>query len=330
MPFIMDIYPYSTVYFIIKFVLQCLNSIDISSIIRQDHIITRFENLELRMDNQDSRIENQNHRMDQYELLYVSLKHGYEAMISSIPADLVSRLEELLKKNDAVSAYERTVLEEKATIESNSELMEYYIAIQSYLNGLFLACGTISSGMVANQDSGKAATAAFVLEKIAQHAPTVPGVSAALDAVSPFLLPGASFAFDAASSWLSSCDDSIQKVRVERVMRVCRNDPVFISQISENVARKMALFLQCKLPSSGQVDSKLPGRSIPKRIQHCLDRFSSSEVKSTSKDQALKDVKTIIAAIMDGALTVKGGGDANTAAEAIVDLLRKLSRFRSR
>jgi hypothetical protein len=46
-------------------------------------------------------------------------------------------------------------------------------------------------------------------------------------------------------------------------------------------------------------------------------------VKSTSKDQALKDVKTIIAAIMDGALTVKGGGDANTAAEAIVDHFTK-------
>ena len=83
------------------------------------------------MDNQDSRIENQNHRMDQYELLYVSLKHGYEAMISSIPADLVSRLEELLTKIDAESAAERAMLEEKATIESNSQLMEYYIAVQT-------------------------------------------------------------------------------------------------------------------------------------------------------------------------------------------------------
>jgi len=272
-----------------------------------DNINARFKNLEAKANKQEM-------RMDQFESLLNSWRDCYEPrMISSIPDNLVSRLEELLMKKDEDSKAEKALLEEKATIESNSELMEYYIAVQTNLNGIFLACGAISSGMVANDESGVAGKASWIIDKLEKY-------------LSGFV-PGLSVAFDVISMSLSAYDDSIQKPKVDRVARVCMNDPVLISKVTEIVARKLALFLK-DIPQP--VDSKLPGRSIRERTQYYLDRCRSSEVKSRSKDQALKDVKAIIAAIMDGTLTVEGGGDANTTAEAIVDLLRKLSRFRSR
>jgi len=123
-------------------------------------------------------------------------------------------------------------------------------------------------------------------------------------------------ALDVANTSLSACDDSVQMDRVKRVASVCRNDPVFISQVTENVARKMALFLRSKLPLGGQVDSKQLEKSIPERIR---DYFGSSEVK---KDQALEHVQAVIGAIKDGTLTVERG-NVNSVANAIVEHLMK-------
>jgi hypothetical protein len=262
-------------------------------------------------------MDNQDLRMDLFESQFISLRdHLEDSIISSIPDNMVSRLEELLTKNDAESAAERAVLEEKATIERNSELMEYYIAVQTYLNGVFLACGVISSGMVANQDTGVAGKASWFVDKFAQHASLVPGANNALDAVNPWLIPALSLAFDVASTSLSACDDYVQKPMVERVASVCMNDPAFISQVTESVARKMALFLGSKLPGGKQVDSKLSGKSIPERIR---DYLGSSEVK---KDQALEHVQAVIGAIKDGTLTVERG-NVNSVANAIVEHLMK-------
>ena len=265
------------------------------------------------MYNQEVRMDNQDSRLSVFESLFFSWR---DSIISSIPDNLVSRLEELLTKNDAESAAERAMLEEKATIESNSQLMEYYIAVQTYLNGVFLACGAISSGMVANQDTGALGKVSWLVDKVGEHASLMLGVNAALDAVSPFLVPAMGLALDVANTSLSACDDSVQMDRVKRVASVCMNNPGFISQVTERVARKMALFLGTKLLGTGPVDSKLPGKSIAERIR---DHFGSSEVK---KDQALVHVQAVIEAIKDGTLTVERG-NVNTVANAIVEHLKK-------
>ena len=79
-----------------------------------------------------------------------------------------------------------------------NELLEYYVAVRTELNGTLLVFGVISSKMVENEDKGVAAS---IIDFDGQHIVSVPGASIALSCISMLL---------------SAYDASTQRKRVDR------------------------------------------------------------------------------------------------------------------
>jgi hypothetical protein len=82
-----------------------------------------------------------------------------------------------------------------------NELLEYYVAVRTELNGTLLVFGVISSKMVGNEDKGVVWKAASIIDFDGQHIASVPGASIALSCVSMLL---------------SAYDASTQRKRVDR------------------------------------------------------------------------------------------------------------------
>ena len=82
------------------------------------------------------------------------LRFCESSLISSIPEDLVKRIADLEGVRDAAKQAELVILKEKEDIVEFNELLEYYVAVRSELNGTLLVFGVISSKMVENEDKG--------------------------------------------------------------------------------------------------------------------------------------------------------------------------------
>jgi hypothetical protein len=162
-------------------------------------------------------------------------------LLNSIPEDLVKRIADLEGVRDAAKQAELVILKEKEDIVEFNELVEYYVAVQTELNGTLLACGVISSRMVENEEKGVVGKAASVIDFAGQHIASV---------------PGASIAFSCVSMLLSAYDASTQRKRVDKVVKIFRNDAVLISQVTEMVARELTKFYRDEL-------EKVPPRSPP-------------------------------------------------------------------
>ena len=122
-------------------------------------------------------------------------------LLNSIPEDLVKRIADLEGVRDAAKQAELVILKEKEDIVEFNELLEYYVAVQTELNGTLLACGVISSRMVENEEKGVVGKAASVIDFAGQHIASVPGASIALSCISMLL---------------SAYDASTQRKRVDR------------------------------------------------------------------------------------------------------------------
>jgi len=154
---------------------------------------------------------------------------------------------------DASKREELAILREKQDIVEFSELLEYYVALQTNLNGILLACGVISSRMVENEYNGVAGNVATVIDFAGQHTASVPGASIALSFVSILL---------------AAYDDSTQRKRVEKVVSMFRNDAVMISKVSEMVARELTKFNREVLLGFGKGPVKKSSATI---AVHCCE-----------------------------------------------------------
>lgn len=224
------------------------------------------------------------------------------SLIGTIPDDLVRRIADLEGVRGAVARAEEEVLREKQDIVEVHELLEYYVAVQAHLNGLLLACGVVSSEMVANDQRGVAGKVAAGMDFAGQHL-----VSS---------VPGASLALSAVSALLAAYDASTQRKRVDKVVSIFRNDAVLISQVTELVARAMTQFHREDLVGVGKVSGKTSSATFRERVKNVLKRCKASAVQSASKEMAQKHVESIIEAIMDGSIIVPYG-DAHTTFSAI-------------
>eukprot|EP00597_Dinobryon_sp_UTEXLB2267_P019127 CAMPEP_0201113932 /NCGR_PEP_ID=MMETSP0812-20130820/78113_1 /ASSEMBLY_ACC=CAM_ASM_000668 /TAXON_ID=98059 /ORGANISM="Dinobryon sp., Strain UTEXLB2267" /LENGTH=630 /DNA_ID=CAMNT_0047377511 /DNA_START=50 /DNA_END=1943 /DNA_ORIENTATION=- len=223
------------------------------------------------------------------------------SLILTIPEDLVRRIADLEGVRDAAMQAQQVVLREKQDIVESSELLEYYVAVQSNMNGILLACGVISSKMVENEEKGVVGKVASVIDFAGQHTSLVPGASIALSVV---------------SALLTAYDNSTQRERVDKVVGIFRNDAVLISQVTEMVAREMTKFHRDDLLGVVKGSAKKSSATIAERMKNAIKRCRASAVKSASKDLAQKHVESIMTAIMDGAIHVPYG-DAITISEAI-------------
>ena len=224
------------------------------------------------------------------------------SLIQSIPDDLIRRIADLEGVRDAAARAEQAIFREKQDIVEVSELLEYYVAVQTHLNGLLLACGVISSRMVENEERGVAGNVASAIDFAGQHTSSIPAASIALSFVSMLL---------------SAYDESTQRRRVDKVVGIFRNDAVLISLVTEMVAREMTKFHRDDLVGVGKGSSaQKSSTTLRDRVKNVLKRCKASAVKSASKEMAKKHVETIIAAIMDGSIHVPYG-DVINISEAI-------------
>ena len=223
------------------------------------------------------------------------------SLMNSIPEDLTRRIADLEGVRDAAKQAELVILKEKQDIVEYNELLEYYVAVQTELNGILLACGVISSKMVENDDKGVVGKAASVIDFAGQHIASV---------------PGASIAFSCVSMLLSAYDASNQRKRVDNVVTIFRNDAVLISQVTEIVARELTKFYKDELMGEGKGPAKKSSATILNRMKNVLKRCKAQAVVSASKKMAHEHVESIMKAIMEGELSVRGL-DANRISVAI-------------
>ena len=145
-------------------------------------------------------------------------------IITSIPEDiLVQHISDLdyTPSND---------LRDKQDIIAVKELLEYYVAMQTFLTEFVLVSGAISSILAASEARDSAGDLTSSIDCTVKHISKVTG----------------------ASILLTVFVNSNPKERVSRVVKMFRNDVHLISQVAETIAREMAKFNKDELVGEGK------------------------------------------------------------------------------
>jgi len=221
-------------------------------------------------------------------------------ILNSIPEDLVRRIADLEGGREAAKRAELVTLRDKRGIVESSELLEYYVAVQSNLSGILLTCGVISS-MIEMSEENVTAAITFVEQQF----------------------PVASIALSFVSTLLKAYDDSTQRKRLYRVARIFNNDTVLMALVTEMVAREMAKFHKDRLVMAAGSSAKTSSATISERMNNTLKRCRAPAVKNASKLIAQKHCEGVFTAIMDGVIDVPYG-DSVVIFEAIFNHITEI------
>ena len=258
-----------------------------------------------------------------YVCIYVIMKFVCMCMYVGMYVAIVLRIEECIPDNlaEQLTALERSTrsedkkaaneLREKQLIERSPPTVQYYVAVQVSMNGVFNACTSIKSEMVGNERRGPAGSIASAIDFCSSLADPIPFAKFGLD-----ILKGA----------LNEWDKKSQMKAVARVVDIFLGDTAVSSLVAEGVARKLALYRQSKLEEadakSQQKQQQRKGQAFAKvkeALRHAVNICLQRDETNSAKSMADADCQVILQAVMDGRVTINAGitSTAPEKAEAI-------------
>mmetsp|Transcript_8872 Transcript_8872/g.12273 ORF Transcript_8872/g.12273 Transcript_8872/m.12273 type:complete len:309 (+) Transcript_8872:955-1881(+) len=218
-------------------------------------------------------------------------------ILKSIP-DHVAVAMDLMGIQDEASLTEHTILQEKHDIADVKELLEYYVAVQLYLNGTVVFCEGILKRRRENEDNGIAEKVSSSIYFIFRQTLDAPGVRISLNII---------------RASLSTNSDSTKRERMEKVVKMFKKDAELLSSVAEMMAREMTKLHKDDLVGVDKGNAKLSSTTVSERVRAALWLCRSPAGKSDSKEMAKKHVEMIITAIMDGTMVdLPHDGDLTT------------------